>query len=254
MGERDQVARDRSPGRDIGKGCEMGRTFLPDTDYGLLAWSRNVSEKLAIEAASLGVSQELADAFIAAAAAYATALRASQPAIRSKVTTQIKDEAKAALRIVAGSVSKMVQGNPAVANDQKVSLGLTVPKARSPIARPTEAPFVRVVSVRANTVRVRVYERPSKAAKPDGVASVHVYTRIVTGAASGAAELQMVTGKTIFDVPFDAALPTGTTVWIAACWANPRQQTGPMSRAASVRLYGDLDFTAGLIQSDRSAA
>jgi hypothetical protein len=232
----------------------MGRTFLPDTDGGLLAWSHNMSEQLATGAGPLGVSQELAEAFIAAAEAYATALGASQPAARSRATTRVKDEAKALLRAVAASVSKVVQGNPAVTSEQKMRIGLTVPKARSTIPPPRDAPFLQVLSVRGNTLRVRAYERPDKRAKPEGVASLHVYTRVVDGPGDGVGKFLMATGQTTFDVSFDATLPTGTTVWIAARWANPRQQAGPMSRPESVRLHGDLDFIGGGTQGDRRAA
>jgi len=44
--------------------------------------------------------------------------------------------------------------------------------------------------------------------------------------------------RTVFEVPFDAALPRGTRVWVTCAWKNERDMTGPSCPGVGVTLLG----------------
>jgi hypothetical protein len=46
------------------------------------------------------------------------------------------------------------------------------------------------------------------------------------------------TTRTTFDVVFPSSLPGGAQVWLSACWANPRTQSGPSCPAVNAYLQG----------------
>jgi hypothetical protein len=99
------------------------------------------------------------------------------------------------------------------------------------------------------TVTVGLIDAASgKRRMPAGVKSAVIIARVGEDAPAdvitrGAAYF---TSRTRMAVQFPADLPPGTKVSITACWANPREQRGPISNAVFVHLGYGVDRPTSL--------
>lgn len=179
------------------------------------------------------------DAF---AAAYAAA---KNPSTNSKVAISAKNDAKKALKAEARKLARTVQAAPGITNAQRGELGLTVPDSHlTPVTRPSDPPILAVLPSIGRTVRIRLHDKssPDRLGRPLGAAGAVImsYTG-QTEEDSVPANMANWTFRGIatrryFDVNFDADVPAGALVWIAAMWFNARGQLSPLSIAQSVRV------------------
>jgi hypothetical protein len=223
------------------------KSFLPEKDAALLAWSNNFSTLISAGAVSYGLTTTQATAYAALHATYATSLTAVDPPIRNKAAVATKNTARTALKANARMLAKIVEATPTVTNTQKVTLGLTVRSAPAPIPPPALAPILDVVSVIGRTVKVRLHSPTSdRRGKPPGVAVGFVYSFIGATPPSelSAFKFEGTTTRTTFDVVFPSTVAGGSQVWLTAAWANPRTQTGPNCPAVTAYLQGGAAVAA----------
>src|SRR5690242_16315864 len=100
-----------------------GSGFLPDTDAGLLAWSANFKSLITATPTAFGLTTSLATSYGALHDAYASALAAADPAVRTKGSVAAKNTARTNLKADARLLDRLVQGTASVTAAQKLSLG-----------------------------------------------------------------------------------------------------------------------------------
>lgn len=116
----------------------MGRSFFNgSTDWDLAWGSRLFAEKIGANPGAYGVSDELAAAYVAADAVWQAAYkRMNIPAERTQPAVVAKNEARERVCALASSLAKIIAGNPAVSNEQRVGLQLSVRDQASPLPPP----------------------------------------------------------------------------------------------------------------------
>lgn len=220
----------------------MAQSFLPDSDAALLAWSLNFKTLIVATPTVYGLTAPLATAYGVLHDAFATALAAADPAIRTRASVATKNTARTALKNNARLLANLVSGTASVTNAQKLALGLTVRAEPSPIPPPATAPSLDVLSVSGWTVKIRLHDAASSSArgKPAGVdgAAVFSYVGATPPADLSGWKFEGNTGRTTLDVAFDTALAPGTRVWLSAFWFNGRKQNGPSSSLVATNLQG----------------
>jgi hypothetical protein len=209
----------------------MAKSFLPDKDAALLAWSLNFSSKISATPVLFGLTSALATSYALLHTGYADALGACAPGERSKTLVSQKNAARASLKASARLLAKLVEGTATVTDAQKIELGLTVRQQPTPIPPPAVAPALDVVSVLGRTVKIRLHDATDAArrGKPAGVdgATVLSYVGTTAPADLGAWKFEGNTARTTVDVAFPNSVAPGAQVWLTAMWFNERKQAGP---------------------------
>jgi len=233
----------------------MRQSYFPSTDAGLVNWAQNISQKLAIDYAAYGITQERSDEFAALVAAYAEAFRlAADPSTRTKGKVASRNDARESMKNDARLIVSIVRGQSTVTGEQKILLGITLPAPRRrAIPRPEHAPTLYVTSVTGRTVRIHLTDSQlqSGRSKPPGVRAAMIFTAYGDAPPEGGSSawrFHTTTGRTKCDVTFPADLAPGTKVWLTAAWVNSRNQPGPACMAVGTHLQfgAHIQFGASL--------
>jgi hypothetical protein len=220
----------------------MAVNFFPSRDSELLAWSLNFKTLITASPTTYGLTAPLATAYGTLHTAYADALAACDPAIRTKSAVAAKNLARTNLKNNARLLANLVNGTASVTDAQKLELGLTVRAQPAPVPPPSSAPAIEVVSVIGWTAKVRLKntETIGKRGKPAGVLGANVFSHVGATPPTdiGAWKFEGGTGRVTVDVVFPNTLAAGTTVWLTAFWFNGRKQSGPACAPVSCNLPG----------------
>jgi hypothetical protein len=220
----------------------MTRGFLPNTDSGLLAFSLHLSSAISATPGDYGLTDSQAAVYAAAHAGFAAAMAACEPSLRTMGATAAKNAARDALKIQIRLVVSTINGQPAVTDAQKVSLGLAVPRAARVIPPPGFAPALSVVSAAGWTVKVGLLDASAGLRRrvPVDVYGASVFTFVGEQPPSDLRlwRFEGQTERARLEVEFDSANPPGTRVWLTAMWFNGRKQSGPMCPPVSANLPG----------------
>jgi hypothetical protein len=185
--------------------------------------------------------------FDAFAAGYANA---RSPNANCKANIGAKNQAKAALKANARMLARIVRANPAVTNDQRAKLGLTVPDPHlTPVQEPSDPPLLHVMSTYGRVVRVRLRDKfaPTRRGKPPGIAGAAIlsYTGQTTSARMSDWTYHGNATRTQFAVNIPSNVPPGAKVWIAAQWYNTRGERGPVSTATATYIGDGVSHPSG---------
>jgi hypothetical protein len=217
-------------------------SFIPSTDAGLLAWSLNFQTLIAASPAAYGLTGAQATAYQALHSAYATALAACDPNVRSKSTVAVKNAARTNLKSSLKLLVNIINGQGTVSDAQKLAMGLKVRAMPSAIPAPALPPGLSVVSVVAWTVRIKLYDQNSsgKRGKPAGVNGASVFSFVGAEPPSdiSAWKFEQNTGHTTMDLVFPSTIAPGTKVWLTGFWFNGRKQNGPACTPVCTNLQG----------------
>jgi hypothetical protein len=209
----------------------MRTTFLPSGDAALLAWSNNFNTLITATPTAFGLTAALATAYGTLHTAYATALAACEPSIRTRGAVAAKNTARTNLKNDAKLLANLVYGTATVTNAQKLTLGLNVRATPSPIPVPSDPPSLTIKSVRGRTVKIKLSDSTSSAkrGKPPGVSGASVFSFIGATASDDISlwKFEGNTGRTVMEVAFPPATVGGAQVWLTAFWFNGRKQSGP---------------------------
>ena len=218
----------------------MRRGFLPNRDDQLLAWSAAFSAAISAEPTAVGLSAGQAAAYAQAHAAFAAGMLACDPAARSKTSTAMKNTVREPLKQTARQLSSIVQGQAAVTDAQKITLGLTVRAGKRVIARPAGMPRIQVVSAFGTAVRIRLCDPASNGGLPVDVSAASVFSFVGAEPPGDLSEwtFDSNTGRTRLEIAFASNHPPGTRVWLTAFWFNGRKQSGPMCPPVGTNLPG----------------
>lgn len=219
----------------------MPRDFLPGRDQDLDAFAANFDTRITATPTAFGLLASDATAFHGLATDFSTKLAtATNPSTRTKVTVQAKDISRAALKLKARTLAKVVNAYPPITNAQRADLGLTVRDSTpSPIPPPATQPVVNIEGSGGGQGLLRLADEttPLKKAKPPGVFGALIYTKI-DGAAPVTpddAKFSGVATKTLHTVNLPSG-SAGKTLWVLAQWINERGENGPTSVVASAMI------------------
>lgn len=213
--------------------------YIPSTDAGKASWSFNFAALITAAPATYGLLAGDAVTIQAAAddynAAYALAI---DPPTRTAPTVAAKDVARATMEAVCRPYAMQINANPAVTDQSRTDLGLTVrDTTKTPVPPPTNVPIVS--HDWTNGASVRLGYVPSGPAegkkKPFGVAylelSVEVSDTGLGGTYAFHERLSMTKSPFFYDT---TGIPAGYGVRIKGRWctiAGPggKSQCGPWS-------------------------
>ena len=220
----------------------MADSFLPSTDSGLLAWSRNLSQRINADGEAVGISPERAAAFQVLLDEYEQAYLAAMPSgSRCKALVVEKNRKRAALRDAARLIVATVNGHVGVSNEQRASLGLTIRRTgRSAVAAPAYAPNIHVVSSHATTVELRVSDsQVTRRGRPRGTVGAAVFYALGSRANGETGwELAGFTIDNRLTAHLPADTPPGTPAHFRAQWLGTRLDRGPWSSPVTINIAG----------------
>lgn len=219
----------------------MAKSFFTGNDTELYVGSQNFAGLITATPTAFGLTATQATAYGLLNDAYAAAYQlAAAPTTRTRPNIAAKDAARAALKVMASDLAKVIDGTASVTNKQRIQLGLNVRKTRTTIPVPSITPGVDIVSVTGTRVNIRVHNDAvvTKRAKPAGTAAAWVYTFVGETYPSdpGLWDFQGSTTKNTFEIDFPLTLAGGTQVWICAAWINAKQQAGPVCAPVTTNL------------------
>lgn len=214
------------------------RDFIPRREGDLMPWGANLVAIVATDYALLGLTEADATELGTLYGDFDSAWRtARDPLTRGDATIYAKGLLKARFIALVRKLVGIIQKNPAVTNQQRLALGITIPKQRAPVPPPAVTPTVDVVSVSGRTVRLTVHDGTDLRAKPDGVAEAWIYSAIGENAPEAEEAWRLIgiatrNRKSVRIVEATA----GQKVWLRARWANAKAQAGPMGAAVSTAM------------------
>lgn len=225
----------------------MGVSFIPLREADLITWALNFGQKAASEAAAVGLTTAQATAFENLTGdfqdAYATA---NDPATRSPMNIELKNNAKKKLIASARQLAGIVQKFPGTTDALRISFLLTVRAKPQPAPVPDASPFMKVKSVNGRTVTLELCQDKTKRGRPAKVTGASVFT-----AAAGATTDDLSawnfyanTNDTTVDVTFPPS-SVGDTVQITAFWRNSRSESGPAAQPVTVNLPASGNLPSG---------
>lgn len=184
--------------------------YIPTKDADFLTWLENFDNLTTAAPATFGLTAADAVIIAAAAAPFIASYPISQdPATRTPVTVQQKDNdratAEAAIRPYAVQVSK----NQSVADADKIALGVNVPSlVPTPIPAPVDAPELSVAALTPGLGKFTYATVGATGkAKPFGAIGVEIWTYIADAHTANPADasFQQVYTKSPFRMTFSAA-------------------------------------------------
>lgn len=209
----------------------------PDADFDL--WATNFSTLLTASPATYGLVAGDATAVAGVYNTWHTAyLAAINPATRTPVTVQAKDDARVAALAVIRPYAVQISLNAGVNASDKIAIGVN-PRTSTPtpIPEPATAPVIAVIMATPlqHTLAYHDETQPETVkAKPNGVQFCEVHCVVSATAVIDQALIpikKMVT-KSPFTIDFDSA-DVGKSAYYAARWINANGLFGPWSAIAN---------------------
>lgn len=210
----------------------MSRTYLPSRESQLVIWSNNFEALVAANAVTYGLTVEQATAYTAAHTAFVDAYQvANDPLTRSPANIEEKDDLKKALISLTREYVNIIQAHPGTTNKMRSSLGITVKDVTpTPTPVPEFAPQLDVVSVHGRTMSIRLRDsQTGERKKPAGVTGATIVSYVGETIPDDMRlwHFEGNTNRTTIDISFDASVPMGSKVFVAAFWFNRRSVSGP---------------------------
>ena len=214
--------------------------FLPRRDAELADLATAMGRRLVAEPGVYPLTAGRAEAVAEAAERFARLLKiARSPSGGTRVATERKAEARAALEAVVRPVAWTLRGTASVDDAALRAIGLrraSAKRARHPV--PTRGPILEVLRVGERSAAVRAFDpaNAARVAKPAKVASIRVMVH-VRGATGGPAwRLAGQFTRTRFEVELPRDVPAGTRLWLRGFYQNSRGEPGPAGPAAGMRM------------------
>lgn len=228
--------------------------FIPDREAELLAWARAFGTLLNTDPVAYGVTPDQAAHFDALLADFEHFLGKTRSGLtNTSAMVAAKNTAKKALIAEARALGRQIRADRNVTNEQRIGLGLTrETEERSRVPVPAGPPEVHVTGVKGKTVSISLKNTlggSSKARPPDVLgATIFSFVGRQPPDDPRAWTFHGQTTRTRMKLQFDWKIPAGETVWISACWINPRLEPGPMSKAIAAQVLSGLDFSHGQLR------
>jgi hypothetical protein len=218
----------------------MARSFLPNHQNELLLWSSAFSAGISAMGESIGIDPQQQADYAQLHAQYAAALSAAlAPDSRTRGSVTTKNLARAALKLEARRLARIVNAHPSVTDQQRANLGLSMRGgggASPAIHSPDEVPLVVILATSGRIVRVQLCRLGSiRRGRPPTAQGATIFTFVGDAPPIPPMGWSFVrnTSRTSLDIVIGPSVPPGSQVWVAASWYSPRGDNGPMSLPVS---------------------
>jgi hypothetical protein len=220
-----------------------GTDWLDTTDAGLDTFAQNFSSLITASPATYGLDAPTAAALATAFTNYDSALTiANAPPTRTAANIATKDAFKAALITVIRTDAGIVQANPSVSNDDKISLGLPVSTGTpAPIPPPSTFPLLSILDA-SNLVHNLQYAdntTPTSARKPAGSIGMELYVEVSATEITDPAAISyygLVTRNPVA-ISYGSG-DKGRQAYIVGRWINATGEPGPWANIVNFTVAG----------------
>lgn len=221
----------------------MARTYLPSKGSEYLAFVENLNAQIKLDAAGFGVDAAEAAALDTATSAFTSAYAvAEDPATRTRVNVEAKDDAKQALTAVIRPLVKRIQGWSGMTNAKRALLQITIPDSDpTPVPVPDTSPVIQIESVVGNRVTLRLRDADgSRRGRPPYVTGATVFSYVGDTAPGDISDWKFEGNikdtVTVIDIPSTVA--PGSKVFFTSFWRNNRDESGPATPPVSTNVQG----------------
>lgn len=217
--------------------------FVPATDADFNTWVTNLGSFVNANLPDFGLVAADMTAFNAALTTWNTSYPAVAPAVAAaSAATQAKATAHDGLVAITRAVVKLIQAKPAVTDESKQAIGITVSDgSKTPVAVPTTAPVGRIEQLNRleHTIHFGDATTPTSKAKPAGVRGCQVWVKVGTTPVASASELHFLATDTRspYVAHFDNT-DSGKTAYYWLRWENTKGEPGPWSPPVSATITG----------------
>jgi hypothetical protein len=212
--------------------------YIPNSDADFASWLSNFAAVIAASPTTYFLAAGDAAAISAQQALYNAAyLAATSGSTRGPATVAAKDAARTTATQIVRPYAVTIAGNPAISNDDKVAVGVTVRSTtKTPVPPPTTAPVLSLVSAVPNALNFQYRDAaaPLLKQKPAGVIGLQLNVAFgtVPAVSPDATAFLLTATKTPFTV--DTTGQTGKVATFYARWVTRGgpagiQQNGPWS-------------------------
>ena len=221
----------------------MRTDFFPAREADQVDWFQNFSTLTNDSPQAFGLTVEQTGPYATQLAAFMAAYaRATAEMTRSTPNITTKNELRTGMIAQSRKLARIVQAAPQVTNAMRQALRLNVrDTSRTPVPAPTVSPALALAAGPGRTVVVTIRDPADRRrARPRGAASTTVLSHVgdAPPISITAWAYQASVSRRSVTLPFDAALPPGTCVWVTAFYQNARGEAGPASTAACEYLGG----------------
>ena len=210
-------------------------------------WATVVARKVVAEPDQFGLQPGRAEAYADLTRRYTEAMRRlSNPNLRRRIDTLLKDELKVELARASRALVEAVKAWEGCDDEIRVALNIPLPtRGRRRVPPPTARPFVWVArhEPRGLVARFRAEGGGGGVGgmgRPADAVGTSVMTFVGEQPPSDPAAwaFRGNTGEMSMRLTFPASVPPGSRVWVQAVFFNRRFENGPFSRAICARIAG----------------
>jgi len=215
--------------------------YIPRSDADFNNWIKTYCEYVNTNFAALGLSvvqntnlQALLTSWDADYPAHLTAQATA------KSFAQKKDATRVLLGTLVRELTRLIQANSTVTNEQKAALQITIPKTtKTPTPVPSTKPMAEVDNRNRLEQIIHFFDEstPGSRAKPAGVRGCELWLKIGGAAPLGPTEVTYVATdtKTPYIYHFLGTDAGKTAHWMLR-WVNTKNEAGPWSETISVTI------------------
>lgn len=222
----------------------MASNYIPAADPMFELWQANFVTYLSANFAALGLDAGDVTPVTGSQTIWDGAFGALAPArAAAAAATQAKEQARDGFETVIREVVRRIQSNPAVTNEQRALLGITVPDGTpSPTGAPGTFPtcVIETCDRLRHTIDFRDSATPNKRAKPPGTMGCEIYVKTAAVGDPVPSDPAMFTFLALDTAtPYVADFPGsegGKNAHYRLRWVSTRGDKGPWSEVFSATI------------------
>ena len=216
--------------------------LIPTRQAQLLGFSQNMYDRLTVTPEAYGVNADDVAPFAAAQEAFKAAFaKMENPETKNTVTIEQKNLRKKTMIAEIRKVVKVIQAWPAMTNDKRGELRIPVrDTTNTAVPPPAESPKVILEPFLGRSAKFRLENAEGGRARPANATSALLYTFVGTAAPEDIKDwtFQGISHLYKNELTFPQGTPSGSQVFLTACWVNGKGQPGPASYPVGFNLPG----------------
>ena len=215
----------------------MPRSDIPAREGEFLEYTGTLGRKVAVSPDNFGVPAKQSSDYLALWDAFNLAYQKTvDRETRSPASTTAKETARKALLAATRSIIDVMQAWPAMTDNKRSQLGITIrDRTPTPVPPPTEPPVLEVIGVDGHAITVKIKRTGTGRGRPAGAAFATLMSYVGETWSSDERDWHTEgnTTRAVTTLVLPQSVLPGTKVWLSATWSNPRAQTGPAAEPVS---------------------
>ncbi len=205
--------------------------FLPGSEDGLIGFGLNFKSKINLAPTTYGLTAAQSTLYGTTYDSFVDAHTvANNPATRSPMNVQLKNDAKKGFIDQSRLLAGIVQRFPGTTNAMRIDLMLNPRVVPGTIPIPAMSPTILIKNVAGRVVGLRLIDasQPTRRGKPPGVDGATILSFVGETPPENLTdwELQGSTGRMIINCVFPTTVAAFAKVWFTAYYFNPRKESG----------------------------